>query len=168
MKLLVLLLLICLTAGPALAAPAGDYMGGSIDLGGSGPQVTVVTTVVTQATPAAFPPATLLVTGSLLIITTPPGAAIIIDGTRQGVSPATIPNLAPGDHTLLVQKNGYNDTTATVTVIAGQTKAYSTLLVPATTATGTPSRPLPTKTPGFTSALALSALAMVLALKRVL
>jgi hypothetical protein len=164
MKLLVLLLMICLTAGPALAA--GDYMGGSIDLGGSGPQVTVVTTVVTQATPAAFPPATLPVTGSLLIITTPPGAAIIIDGTRQGISPATIPDLAPGDHTLLILMNGYNDTTATVTVIAGQTTAYSTLLVPATTAT--PSRPLPTKTPGFTSALALSALAAVLALKRVL
>ncbi|MDD1682869.1 MAG: PEGA domain-containing protein [Methanoregula sp.] len=165
MKLLVLLFLICLTAGPAMAASAGDYMGGSIDLGGSGTQVTVVTTVVTQATPAALPPATLPVTGSLLIITTPPGAAIIIDGIRQGVSPATIPNLAPGGHTLLVQINGYNDTTAPVTVIAGQTQAYSTVLEP--TATGTPSWPLPTKTPGFASALALPALAAVLALKRV-
>jgi hypothetical protein len=142
-------------------------MGGTIELGGSGPKVTVVTTVITQDTPAAVPPVTLPLTGSLSITTTPPGAVITIDGVRQGVSPATVPNLAPGVHALLIQMYGYTDISAPVTVIAGQTQAYSALLVPAAPSSGTQSRPSPTKTPGFAPALALLAPGAVLALKRV-
>jgi hypothetical protein len=162
-RVLLLVCLPCMAAVPAMTA-SGDYLGGGIQLGGSGTGVTVATTAITQMTTATIPPTTLPVTGSLSVTTTPAGATVFIDGVQRGVSPTTIPGLAPGDHTLLVKLNGYADLTAPVTITAGQARAYTTALSPAAIAANTPSKSAPTKTPGFEAVIGLSALGAVAAL----
>jgi len=124
-------LLVCMICTAAVIPPvaAVNYMGGDIVIGGSGPYslgVTEIPTTVTQATVATMPPTILPTTGSLSVTTTPAGAMIYIDGVQRGVSPATVPGLAPGSHTLLLKMNGYNDLPATVTITAGQTAEYTT------------------------------------------
>jgi len=145
-RVLLLVCLLCMAAVPAMTA-SGDYLGGGIQLGGSGTGVTVATTAITQMTTATIPPTTLPVTGSLSVTTTPAGATVFIDGVQRGVSPTTIPGLAPGDHTLLLKLAGYEDLTAPVTITAGQTQAYTTALSPAVTPL--PALPAATRTPGF-------------------
>ena len=46
------------------------------------------------------------VTGSLSIKSEPPGARITIDGQPRGTTPATIPNLSAGDHTVVLELGG--------------------------------------------------------------
>jgi hypothetical protein len=65
-------------------------------------------------------------TGSLTVKTDPPGAQISIDGDVKGVSPATIPGLSAGSHTLLLKLEEYQDLKATVNITAGQTQDYTT------------------------------------------
>ena len=65
-------------------------------------------------------------TGSLSVTTTPAGVSIFIDGVQRGVSPATIPGLAPGDHTLLMKVDGYTDLSTPVSITAGKTTEYTT------------------------------------------
>jgi PKD repeat protein len=65
-------------------------------------------------------------TGSLSVKTDPPGAQISIDGDVKGVSPATIPGLSAGTHTLLLKLEDYQDLKTTVNITAGQTQEYST------------------------------------------
>jgi len=59
-------------------------------------------------------------TGSLSVTSNPDGADIYIDGRYAGSTPAVIPGLAPGSHTVRVQKAGYDEFLTTVTVYAGQ------------------------------------------------
>ncbi|OPX64649.1 MULTISPECIES: PEGA domain-containing protein [unclassified Methanoregula] len=66
--------------------------------------------------------------GSLAIATDPPGAVIYIDGIKQGITPATIPGIAPGSHTLLLRLDGYDDLSIPVVVSAGRTHTYSSAL----------------------------------------
>lgn len=66
--------------------------------------------------------------GSLSIATDPPGAVIYIDGLKQGISPATIPGITPGSHTLLLRLEGYDDLSIPVVVSAGKTHTYSSAL----------------------------------------
>ena len=166
-RILLLVFLVCMTAGPVPAASTGDYLGSGIQLGGQG---TSITHVVTTAIPSATATATSRVvapTGSLSINTTPRGASIVIDGTLSGISPATISGLSPGSHTLLLRLNGYEEVSAPVTITAGQTQTYSTALSPVVTAAAaTYSRPATKKTPGFEPALALFAMGVILALKK--
>lgn len=65
-------------------------------------------------------------TGSLIVITDPAGAQVSVDGEVKGVSPATIPGLSPGPHTVFLQREDYYDLSATVTITAGQTQNYTT------------------------------------------
>ena len=58
--------------------------------------------------------------GSLSIVTTPAGADSYIDGQYRGPSPAIVANLAPGRHTVRLQKAGYDEYLSTVAVSAGQ------------------------------------------------
>jgi hypothetical protein len=164
-RVLLLVFLLCMVAVPALAV-SGNYMGGDIVLGGSGPkQITQVSLVITESTTPPVPPAALSSTGSLSVATSPAGAVIFVDGVQRGVSPATIPGLTPGSHTLLVTMNGYADLTVPVTIRAGQTQAYTTALAPvAAAATATPVPPQK-KTPGFEAFAGLAALAAVLVKK---
>jgi hypothetical protein len=47
--------------------------------------------------------------GSVRVVTTPAGASVYVDGTDAaiGVSPITVTNLAPGSHTVILQRNSY-------------------------------------------------------------
>lgn len=162
-----ILLLVCLLCTVSGASAAGDYLGGGIQLGGSGARVTVETTVTTLETATApMPLDTLPATGSLSIATSPAGATIFIDGVQRGFSPATIAGLSPKSHTLLLKLDGYQDLSVPLTVTAGQTKTYTLDLSPLAAAEAAPPAPSKKKTPGFEALLGIAALgAAVLAAK---
>lgn len=42
-------------------------------------------------------------TGYLAIQSDPPGARVFVDGTERGIAPLTVPDLAPGEHTVVLQ-----------------------------------------------------------------
>jgi hypothetical protein len=75
--------------------------------------------------------------GSLSVTTSPAGARVYVDGEMKGVTPATIPGLSAGKHTVLLSVPGYIDLNTTIVISAGKTAEYSTSLV------------TPAKTPGF-------------------
>jgi hypothetical protein len=156
--IILVFLLFCMAAVPAMTA-SDNYMGGDIQLGGSGINVSRTT-----APTAIVPTATLPLTGSVSITTTPAGATVFIDGVQKGISPATIPGLAPGAHTLLVTMDGYADLTTSVGVNAGETRAYTVTLVPASTPL--PAHPVATKSPGFGTVAGLAALGAVLLIRK--
>ena len=133
---------------------------------------TVAGTAITAAASVpAMPPGT----GSLSITTAPAGAAVYIDGVQRGVSPAVIPGLAAGSHTVLLKLDGYQDLSTPVTITSGTANAFSTGLiplaagaaaVPATTPAGTPpAAATKAQSPGFGAALSLSALGAILYLR---
>lgn len=64
-------------------------------------------------------------TGSLSVTTDPPGARISIDGEMKGVSPATIPGLSTGTHTLELKLGDYQDLKTSVNITAGRTQEYT-------------------------------------------
>lgn len=68
--------------------------------------------------------------GSLSVTTTPAGAAVYVDGVQRGVSPATIPGLAAGSHTVLLKLDGYQDLSTPVQITAGTMNEFSTGLAP--------------------------------------
>ncbi len=159
-RILFLVLLLCTAAVPSMSA-AGEYMGGDVVLGGSGPLTITVTGTAAagQGVPAAVSPAT----GSVSVATSPRGASISIDGVERGISPATIPGLSPGSHTLLVKMEGYQDLSVPVTVVQGETRDYALVLTPLAGA-GTQAPAQPGKTPGFEAVPGLAALATVFVL----
>lgn len=112
-------------------------------------------------------------TGSLSVTTTPAGAFIFIDGVQRGVSPASIPGLAPGDHTILLKLDGYQDLSTPVMITAGYSQDYATSLILNTAAGATPASTQNTTagakkgiTPGFEFTLALAALGAVLVVRK--
>jgi LPXTG-motif cell wall-anchored protein len=70
-------------------------------------------------------------TGTLSIVTNPAGASVYVDEVKWGVSPATIPGIAAGTHTLRLEKAGYQNLSVPVTVTDGKTAEYSLALEPA-------------------------------------
>lgn len=111
--------------------------------------------------------------GSLSVATTPAGAFIFIDGVQRGVSPATIPGLSAGTHTVLLKLDGYQDFSAPVMIAAGKTQDYATSLVknaaaPATTVATANATASTTKgvAPGFEFVAALLATGAILAVRR--
>lgn len=60
------------------------------------------------------------VSGSLQVRTEPAGARISVDGIARGVSPVTVADLPPGEHTVIVETDA-GATTQTVMVEAGTT-----------------------------------------------
>jgi hypothetical protein len=164
-RTLLLVCLFCTAAVPVMNADS-NYMGGNIVLGGSGPtiRITEVTTAAVVQATATVPAQVQPGTGSISVATTPKGASIAIDGVQRGISPATIPGLSSGSHTLLVKLNGYADLSVPVSVIGGQTKDYALVLTPlAGAATATPAPP-GKKTPGFETLAGIAALGVVLLL----
>jgi hypothetical protein len=93
-------------------------------------------------------------TGALSVTTTPAGVSIFIDGVQRGVSPATIPGLAPGDHTLLLKLDGYTDLSTPVSITAGKTTEYTTGLAKAA------------KSPGFGAVFGLIALGAIFFIRK--
>jgi len=76
------------------------------------------------ATPAPASPGT----GTLSVATNPPGAQVFIDDVLRGLSPATIPELPAGSHTLRLEKAGYKNMTVPVSIGDGRVTEYSTSL----------------------------------------
>lgn len=109
------------------------------------PVTTIQETPATPSSPQA--PAT---TGSLSIATTPHGALVFIDGQMKGISPATIPGLAPGPHKIRLVLDGYQDFETTTEIAAGSTSEFVTGL--------STRKPVP----GFEAIPALAALGIIL------
>jgi hypothetical protein len=137
--------------------------------------LTQVTPVITQPVPAATgttPPQDTL--GSLSVTTTPAGAFIFLDGVQRGVSPATIPGLSAGTHTVLLKIDGYQDLSTPVVIAAGKTQDYATSLVKnsansATTVATANATAGTTKgvAPGFEAVLGIIAIGAILAVRRI-
>jgi len=68
--------------------------------------------------------------GTLSVITDPTGARIFLDNVLRGTSPATVPDLPAGSHTLLLEKEGYHNMTIPVLINAGKVTGFSTTLTP--------------------------------------
>ena len=92
--------------------------------------------------------------GSLSVTTDPAGATIFIDGAQQGISPATIPGLSAGTHTLLLKLDGYQDLTLPVSISAGGTPYYSSALLRSGDVTAGASTTKKSSMPGFEAAFA--------------
>jgi PEGA domain len=115
-------------------------------------------------------------TGSLSVITTPAGAAVYIDGVQRGVSPASIPGLSAGSHTVLLKLAGYQDLSTPVSITAGVVNEFSTGMtplaaaagtaVPGTTAAGAAPLPAKTQSPGFGTAAALSVIGALILFRK--
>lgn len=88
--------------------------------------------------------------GTLSIATSPPGAVVYVDSEAKGITPATIPGLSPGKHTIHLVMNGYEDFSTSMEISPGTTAEYVTGLVKTK------------KTPGFTAAGALIASGLAL------
>ncbi len=94
----------------------------SVSLEGYNPASMAVTVIAGETAPADFQLVAIPQTGSISITSTPEGAAIALDGNDTGsVTPFTLGNLVPGDHTVAVSLEGYNPASMTVTVTAGET-----------------------------------------------
>jgi hypothetical protein len=111
--------------------------------------------------------------GSLSVTTSPPGAFIFIDGVQRGVSPATIPGLSAGTHTVLLKLDGYQDMSTPVTIAAGKVQEYTTAIAKNTGAAETPADSAnatnATKTglaPGFEFAAALTAMGAIVVIRK--
>ena len=91
-------------------------------------------------------------TSEVSITTNPDGATMLIDNVTKGVTPLTVSDLAPGDHTLTVNSPGFvsrtlkTKTTAGYRLIASIKLALSGEPIPTPTKEATPSSTLTGKT----------------------
>ncbi|MDD1705749.1 MAG: PEGA domain-containing protein [Methanoregulaceae archaeon] len=92
--------------------------------------VTAGATTLVSATlfPIPLPP-----TGSLNVQSDPSGANIFLDGVMEGITPALIPGVSTGLHTVRVEKTGFEPWESTVTITAGATTVVSVVLEPVPT-----------------------------------
>jgi len=81
-------------------------------------------------------------TGTLSVTTDPAGASVWVDEVKWGVSPAAIPGIAAGTHTLRLEKAGYQGLSVPVTVTEGKTAEYSLALEPLAGSSSTGMLPL--------------------------
>jgi len=68
-------------------------------------------------------------TGTIAVNTSPEGAIIHIDGGAVGIAPVTLTNIAVGNHTLLIEKEGYTPIEKPLRVIVDQITAMDVALV---------------------------------------
>lgn len=88
------------------------------------PQEKSVVTITPTLTPAAP------TTAGLHVTSVPAGASVYVDNVYYGTTPATIPGLQTGSHTVKVSALGYNDSVSTITVTAGQSVELPVTLTP--------------------------------------
>jgi hypothetical protein len=91
---------------------------------GSGPSPTSGSTSAPSTTVSQ--PATPVLTGTLLVTTSPPGALVYIDDQMKGITPATIPGLSPGTHSIHLILDGYEDFRTTTEITAGSSSEFVT------------------------------------------
>jgi hypothetical protein len=102
-----------------LTVPAGSHV---LELRGAGDPRTIALDVtagseLSQYIELAKGP---LAAGSLQIRTEPAGAIVVVDGVPRGTSPVTVADLTPGEHSVVLEKEGAS-TRQSVTVEAGAT-----------------------------------------------
>jgi hypothetical protein len=100
-----------------------------------------------QVTPQPATPAT--TRGILSVTTSPSGAIVYIDGQMKGITPATIPGLSAGNHSITLIMDGYEDFKTTTEITPGTTSEFITGLTKKK------------QVPGFLCAGALVAVAFV-------
>lgn len=127
---------------PVTAAPSAPSASGTEPASG-----TTAAATTGPGVPAA--------TGSLSVTTNPAGALVYIDGQMKGISPATIPGLSPGTHTIRLILDGYQDFVTTTDISAGTTSEFITGLSKQK------------QVPGFTGIAAAGAIGMLLAFGRI-
>jgi len=96
--------------------------------------MTVNVTANTQISQFVEMPKAAVVTGDLQVRTDPSGARVSVDGQARGVSPLTIPGLAPGSH-MVVLENDLGSVNEDVTIQPGIT---ASLVVPMKAPQGAP------------------------------
>jgi len=101
-------------AGPAAPAPAG---------------ITTTPESVMTTSPAQIPVG-VTGTGTLSVTSEPAGAKVFVDDVLRGTSPADVPDLSPGAHTLRFEREGYENMTMAFSIRGGQTTTLSTSLMP--------------------------------------
>jgi hypothetical protein len=102
----------------------------------------------TPAVPGVATPAPVPATnpGTLSVTTNPAGAIVYIDGQMKGITPATIPGLSAGSHSVVLILDGYEDFRTTTEITPGTTSEFITGLSKRKQA------------PGFGTGVALAAL----------
>jgi hypothetical protein len=75
---------------------------------------------VARIAPREAPPPAVATTGSLLVDSRPAGAMVTVDGRPSGSTPVTLTAVAPGMHTVRIERPGYRTVTTTVAVKAGE------------------------------------------------
>lgn len=80
---------------------------------------------------------------TIKVVSSPSAVQVYLDGTYIGDAPYQFPDIAPGTHTLLFQKDGFDPVTKTVSVNKSENLQVSVVLVYATPAPGstTPASP---------------------------
>jgi len=101
-------------AGPVATVPVG---------------MTVIPDSVITTSPAQKP-AGISNTGRLSVTSEPAGAKVFVDNVPWGTSPADVPDLSPGAHTLRLEREGYESMTMAFSIREGQTTTLSTSLMP--------------------------------------
>lgn len=107
------------------------------------------TTPVVTATQATAHPTQSQAMGTLVVITEPAGALVYIDNELKGISPATIPGLSAGTHSVTLIMDGYLDFRTTTEIVPGTTSEFVTGLAKRKTV------------PGFTFCGAVAALGVL-------
>jgi hypothetical protein len=86
-------------------------------------------TELVTATPTPTPTETTREMGSIDVQSTPEGGDVYLDGYLAGLTPVVIPDLSPGQYTVLIQKDGYEPFENTsVIVSAGNTTPVVAIL----------------------------------------
>ena len=95
------------------------------------PSPTVNVTLVAD-TPAApsVPPAAPAGRGAVRVESRPEGARVTIDGRPAGTTPLDVADLAPGEHVVRIERDGYQGWTDTVRVVAGERLRVAASLEP--------------------------------------
>ncbi|MCX6690188.1 MAG: PEGA domain-containing protein [Methanoregula sp.] len=78
--------------------------------------------------------------GSIAVTSSPAHARVILDGALAGETPSTLPEIAPGPHTVSLQMDGFLPYSRTVNVTAGNTTTVNAVL---SYVTPTPTKPAP-------------------------
>lgn len=82
------------------------------------PSRTLEVGLARMAVPASAPSAAR--DGALVVDSRPAGATVTIDGRAAGVTPLMVSAIAPGSHTVRIERPGYRPVSTTVVVTAGQ------------------------------------------------
>ncbi len=98
-------------------------------------QPNVVTPINAALTPVGTNPTPAPATGGLTIVSAPSGAEVYVDNLFKGYTPATLTDIAPGQHQVLLQYSGYVDYSQAFPVNSGQTTPLAISMQPAPTPT---------------------------------